>query len=70
MQQLNLHINPKVAALIRVNNKDMWRMGDTVPTDGEAGYHKGCIWIKTDGGAGTTLYINEGSETACDFNAK
>jgi len=47
-----------------------WDEGDTVPTDGASGYAKGCIFIKTDGGAGTTLYINEGSETSCDFNAK
>jgi len=44
--------------------------GTTVPTDGTAGYTKGCPFIKTDGGAGTTLYINEGSYTSCDFNAK
>jgi len=43
--------------------------GDTVPTDGTAGYKKGCIWIKTNGGVNTTLYINVGTKASCDFNA-
>ena len=48
----------------------MKAMGTTVPTDGTAGYGKGCIFIDTDGGIGSTLYVNEGSNTSCDFNAK
>jgi len=47
-----------------------WEEGTTVPTDATAGYAPGCIFIKTDGGAGTTLYINEGTAASCDFNAK
>lgn len=43
--------------------------GATVPTDTQAGYAKGCQFIKTDGGVATTTYINEGSNTSCDFNA-
>jgi len=44
--------------------------GDTVPTDGTAGYEKGCIFQHTDGtGAGDVFYVNEGSSTSCDFNA-
>lgn len=39
-------------------------------TDGGAGYAKGAIHIKTDGGAGTTIYVNEGTSSSCDFNAK
>ena len=42
--------------------------GDTVPTDGDAGYAVGCIFIDTDGGIGTTIYGNDGSITSCDFN--
>lgn len=38
-------------------------------TDGGAGFAKGAIHIKTDGGSGTTLYINEGTSSSCDFNA-
>ena len=48
----------------------MKAMGTTVPTDGTAGYGKGCIFIDTDGGIGSTFYVNEGSLTSCDFNAK
>lgn len=43
--------------------------GATVPTDADAGYAKGCLFIKTNGSTATTLYINEGSETSSDFNA-
>jgi len=42
--------------------------GTTVPTDGTAGYAPGCIFVHTDGTAGTTDYINEGTSTSCDFN--
>lgn len=48
----------------------MWAKGATVPSDATAGYAKGCIFIDTDGGAGTTLYVNEGTAASCDFNAK
>lgn len=43
--------------------------GTTVPTDATAGYATGCIFRQTDGATGTTLYVNEGSATSCDFNA-
>lgn len=43
--------------------------GDTVPTDGSSGYQTGCIFQHTDGTTGTALYLNEGSNTSCDFNA-
>lgn len=43
--------------------------GATVPTDADAGYAKGCRFVKTNGGVATTLYINEGSATSADFNA-
>lgn len=42
--------------------------GATVAADGQAGFAKGCFFIKTGGGIGTTIYVNEGSSTACDFN--
>ena len=42
--------------------------GTTVPTDGTTGFAPGCTFKKTDGGVGTVLYINEGTETSCDFN--
>jgi len=45
--------------------------GPTVPTDGTAGYAPGAIFLKNAGnGVGSTMYVNEGSVTSCDFNAK
>lgn len=43
--------------------------GTTVPADGSANYHTGCLFIKLNGGDGTALYVNEGTRTSCDFNA-
>jgi hypothetical protein len=43
--------------------------GTTVPTATDAGFATGCFFIKTTGGAGTTIYINEGSATSCSFSA-
>lgn len=43
--------------------------GTTVPTDGDSGYVVGCLYLHTDGGDGTALYVNEGSSTSCNFNA-
>jgi len=51
-----------------VDSMVMRAIGATVPTDGDAGYAVGCIFIDNDGGAGATLYVNEGSTTSCDFN--
>lgn len=42
--------------------------GTTVPTDADTGFAKGCLFIKTNGTTGTTLYLNEGDETSADFN--
>jgi len=44
--------------------------GLTVPGDGEAGFAKGCFFIDTDIGAGSTgIYENVGTITAADFDA-
>ena len=50
------------------NQKAFWADGNTVPTDGKAGYEPGCIFQKTNGSAGATLFINEGTALSCDFN--
>ena len=42
--------------------------GAAVPADATAGYAKGCIFMDTDGAAGAVQYVNEGSNTSCDFN--
>jgi hypothetical protein len=44
--------------------------GATVPTAGDAGFAKGCVFIKTNGGAGTTFYVNEGTATSAAFAGK
>lgn len=65
----------RVSSLLRIQKpvtEDrglLWVSGATVPTNGVDGYQVGCIFQKTDGGAGTALYINEGSVTSADFNA-
>lgn len=61
---------PRVAVL-KVDSDKMVLLakGITVPTDADAGYATGCIFIHTDGSVGTTVYINEGSATSADFNA-
>jgi hypothetical protein len=43
--------------------------GLIVPVDGTAGYQTGCIFQHTDGGDGTSLYVNEGTYLSCDFDA-
>jgi len=43
--------------------------GITVPTDATLGYATGCIFQHTDGGAGTSLYVNEGTYASCSFKA-
>lgn len=41
----------------------------TVPSDGAAGYSKGCYLIDRDASAGSQVFINEGSNSSADFNA-
>ena len=47
----------------------LFASGTTVPTDGVKGYQTGCLFQHTDGGAGTALYVNEGTVDACNFDA-
>lgn len=51
------------------NDEVTFASGADVPADGVAGYAKGCIFIQTDGGIGSTIFINEGSSSSADFNA-
>jgi len=43
--------------------------GATVPSDTASGYAKGCIFVDIDASAAQVFYVNEGSNTSCDFNA-
>jgi len=51
-----------------MNEGLLWASGTVVPTDATHGYQTGCLFLHTDGGSGTALYVNEGSLTSCDFN--
>lgn len=59
---------------IRVYDRDengnvLFCSGLAFPTDAGAGYAKGCLFIDTDVGAGTSgLYKNDGTTASCDFN--
>lgn len=43
--------------------------GTAYPADTSVGYATGCIFIHTDGGDNTALYVNEGTSASSDFNA-
>lgn len=47
----------------------MQAYGTTVPSDAATGYATGCLFHQTDGGDGTSLYVNEGDADSADFNA-
>ena len=51
---------PYVTGLLRA-------YGTTVPSNGTAGYETGCLFAHTDGGAGTAVYVNEGTVASCAF---
>lgn len=51
-----------------VNSQISRCLGSTTPTDGDAGYATGCIFMNTTGGASQTSYVNDGSSSSCDFN--
>lgn len=51
-----------------VNSQISRCLGATKPTDGDAGYATGCIFMNTTGGASQTSYVNDGSSSSCDFN--
>jgi len=66
----NKKVGTPVVKIIMLDkdNKVTRATGATTPTDGDAGYAKGCMFVNTAGGVGTTMYINEGSATSADFN--
>lgn len=50
----------------------MYIIQPTTPTNGQAGFGHGCVWINTAGGsagAGTTFYVNTGSNTSSTWTA-
>ena len=59
-----------IRVLERDYNDDVAECSGTVsfPTDGGSGYAVGCEYIDTDALIGAQLYVNEGTNTSCDFN--
>lgn len=55
--------------LLRSNDGIIDAYGTIVPVSGTAGYITGATFKKTDGGTNTSLYVNEGSNTSCNFVA-
>lgn len=48
----------------------VYARGTTVPTDGDAGYASGCIFVDTDATTlDTIIYVNIGTVTSCNFDA-
>ena len=45
-------------------------IGDTVPTDGTAGYESGAMFLHTNGSVSGQIYFNEGSGSSCNFDTK
>lgn len=60
---------------IRVLNRDangdvlFCSAASLIPTKGGSGFAVGCEFIKTDGAVGAQIFVNEGSNTSCDFLA-
>lgn len=67
MKSPNLPMPDGVTVVLRnVDGNIMLCWGDTAPSDTDAGYGTGCLFIKTDNGV---IYHNVGSETSADFDA-
>jgi len=61
--------DPDGYVLHDANGNCMHQWGTTVPANATAGYGTGCLFFKSNGGAGTSLYVNEGTSTSCLFNS-
>lgn len=69
-QKKKVNASITVQAVQYDGNGDIVRCtGTTVPTNGLAGFAKGCIFIKTDASANIISYMNEGSATSALFAA-
>ena len=60
-----------ITVLLRdAENKILLATGTTVPTDNDTLFAKGCLFIDTNVGTGTTgLYVNTGTKALCVFKA-
>jgi hypothetical protein len=60
---------PSVTVLMTDSDENvLMARGTTVPTDTDAGYAKGCLFVDSNASAGSVLYMNEGSASSADFN--
>ena len=50
------------------DGKVLMATGNTVPTDGDAGYAIGCLFIDNNAADDSILLVNEGTTTSADFN--
>ena len=63
----------RIAKLLRIAIPDvhaeglLFASGGTVPTDGTSGYQTGCLFQHIDGGANSSLYVNEGTYASSAF---
>ena len=48
------------------DDKFLYVKGTTIPS-GKTNYEKGCIFVKTDGTADSSVYINIGDSSSCSF---
>jgi hypothetical protein len=57
---------------VPTGNTEAWgwlvAWGVTKPADAATGYATGCLFLHTDGGDGSALYVNEGDADSADFN--
>ncbi len=63
----------RIASLLKMqkpllNRGFLFASGPTVPENGSDGYQTGCVFQHTDGVAGETVYINNGSVTSSLFD--
>lgn len=61
--------NGSDGAILSFGGNVILAIGATVPADTTTGYGTGCIFMHTDGGDGTSIYVNEGDTSSCEFNA-
>jgi hypothetical protein len=63
------YVDPKGAIVNKAGVGILIAEGTTVPADATTGYAPGCIFIKDDGTANATIYVNEGTATSSLFKA-
>lgn len=68
-RQLNNLVGQADGSIMNIDGFIVKSKGTTVPADATVGHEVGALFMKTDGGVGTSLFVNEGSRTSSDYNA-